>query len=412
MGNTFEAWHPRDPEVLMPWSLPMDQRRQLIKDLADGVFSVSELSDRYHVARKTVYKWLNRYQGQGDAGLRERSRRPIHCPHHTPDWIEDLLVEVRRSHPAWGPKKLLAYVVKRRLVLRDFLPGTSTTGDILKRQGLVAPKRRRRSRPPSTRPVTPFSEPNDVWTADFKGHFPTCDGQLCYPLTICDGFSRFLLACAALPSTQQALAQPVFERTFRTYGLPYVIRTDNGVPFATTALGRLSTLSVWWIRLGIRVEHTRPATPSDNGRHERMHRTLKAACTRPPAANLHGQQRLFDAFRHEYNHDRPHEALDQNPPASLYVPSPRPFPRRLPDLVYPGHYHLRTVGGNGAIRWRTQTIFLTHALEGQVVGLHEIDDGIWSIVFSDVELGRWDERRARFFPGGAIGTRQQAAHKK
>jgi putative transposase len=395
----------------MPWSLPMDQKKQLIHDLADGLFSVSELSDRYHVARKTVYKWQKRHRDEGVDGLRDRSRKPMSCPHQTPDSIADLLLQVRRAHPAWGPKKLLAYVKRRHPSLGHSLPSPSTTGHILKCCGLAAPKRRRRSRPPSTRPVTPSSEPNAVWTADFKGHFHTCDGQLCYPLTICDGFSRFLLACTALPSTEQALARPVFERAFRTYGLPLVIRTDNGVPFATTALGRLSSLSVWWIRLGIRVEHTRPATPSDNGRHERMHRTLKAACTRPPAHDLRGQQRLFDSFRHEYNHDRPHEALDQCPPASLYLPSNRPFPRRLPEVAYPGHFHLRTVGGNGAIRWHTDTIFLTHALEAQLVGLHEIDDGIWSIAFCDVELGRWDERRARFFPGSATGPRQQLTHK-
>ena len=240
-----------------------------------------------------------------------------------------------------------------------------------------------------------MTAPNGTWTADFKGQFKTRNGVYCYPLTIVDGFSRYLLACQGLRSTAIAGARPTFLRLFQEYGLPWIIRTDNGVPFATTALGRLSTLSVWWIRLGIIPELIAPASPQQNGRHERMHRTLKAEATRPPSANLQAQQVRFNRFRHEYNDERPHEALNQETPASHYQPSPRELPRRLAPLEYPGHFEVRLVSRNSGIRWKKRWVCVTHTLAGEYVGLEEVGDGLWDVYFGPMKLGRMDERLLR-----------------
>jgi hypothetical protein len=234
--------------------------------------------------------------------------------------------------------------------------------------------------------------PNAVWTADFKGQFKTGDGQYCYPLTVVDGYSRYLLACHALPGTLLAPTRVTFERLFREYGLPERIRTDNGVPFATCALGRLSQLSAWWIRLGITPELIEPAHPEQNGRHERFHKTLKADATRPPAATRAAQQRRFTRFRQEYNTERPHEALGQHPPGALYTPSARPYPHRLPPLVYPAHYEVRLVSANGGVRWRSGWVNCSHVLAGEYIGLAEVADGIWATYFGPMLLGRFHER--------------------
>ena len=241
-------------------------------------------------------------------------------------------------------------------------------------------------------PLIPITAPNGTWTADFKGQFKTRNGVYCYPLTVVDGFSRYLLACHGLLSTAVATARPIFLHLFQEYGLPRIIRTDNGVPFAPTALGRLSTLSVWWIRLGILPELIAPASPQQNGRHERMHRTLKAEATRPPSGNLHAQQVRFNRFRHEYNDDRPHEALDQETPGSVYQPSPRALPQTLAPLEYPGHFEVRLVSRNSGIRWKKHWVCVTHTLAGEYVGLEEVDDGLWDVYFGPVKLGRMNER--------------------
>jgi hypothetical protein len=237
--------------------------------------------------------------------------------------------------------------------------------------------------------------PNAVWTTDFKGEFKTRDGIYCYPLTIADGYSRYLLACHGLPSTATAGVQPVFRQLFREYGLPARIRSDNGVPFATIALGRLSTLSVWWVRLGILPDLIEPSSPQQNGRHERMHRTLKAEATKPPQAHARAQQRRFDAFRAEYNTERPHEALGQATPASWYTASTRSYPERLPALEYPAHGEVRRVSRNGGIRWHNYWVNVSHVLAEEDVAFEEIDDGIWSVAFGPLVLGRFDERRRR-----------------
>ena len=377
----------------MPWreTLLMDQRVQFIADYQRDVFDVADLARRYGISRKTAYKWLDRYEAAGPAGLVDRSRRPGHSPQATPEHVVAALLEVRRHHPSWGAKKLLKVVATREPTWT--LPARSTVCDLLDRAGLVTAPRRRAVPAHPARSLIPMTAPNGTWTADFKGHFKTRNGVYCYPLTIVDGYSRYLLACHGLLSTAIAGARPIFLRLFQEYGLPGIIRTDNGVPFATTALGRLSTLSVWWIRLGILPELIAPASPQQNGRHERMHRTLKAEATRPPSTTLRAQQVRFNRFRQEYNHDRPHEALNQETPASHYHPSPRALPQRVPPLEYPGHFEVRLVSRNSGIRWKKRWVCVTHTLAGEYVGLEEVGDGLWDVYFGPLKLGRLDERR-------------------
>jgi putative transposase len=377
----------------MPWreTLLMDQRVQFIADYQRDVFDVADLARRYGISRKTAYKWIDRYAASGPTGLVDRSRRPARSPHATPEHIVAALLDVRRHHPSWGAKKLLKVVATRQPTWT--LPARSTVCDLLDRAGLITAPTRRPVPAHPGHPLIPMTAPNGTWTADFKGQFKTRNGVYCYPLTIVDGYSRYLLACHGLLSTALAGARPIFLRLFQEYGLPGIIRTDNGVPFATTALGRLSTLSVWWIRLGILPELIAPASPQQNGRHERMHRTLKAEATRPPSGTLRAQQGRFNRFRQEYNHDRPHEALDQETPAEHYRPSPRELPRRLPPLEYPGHFEVRLVSRNSGIRWKKRWVCVTHTLAGEYVGLEEVGDGLWDVYFGPLKLGRMDERR-------------------
>jgi transposase InsO family protein len=351
---------------------------------------MTALCARYSISRRVGYKWLDRFLRDGPAGLADRSRRPQHCPRALAPALVELLLTTRRAHPTWGPRKILAYLARRHR--RPAWPAASTVGTLFSAHGLV--RRRSRRRPPGHpgRPTSPMTAPNGVWTADFKGHFPTRDGRRCYPLTIVDGYSRYLLACQALTGQTTTASQPVFERLFREYGLPARLRTDNGTPFATTGLCRLSRLSVWWLKLGIQPELIEPAHPEQNGRHERMHRTLKAETTRPPAGDRRAQQRRFSAFCREYNEERPHAALANATPASCYAPSPRPYPARLPTIEYPGHFEVFYVSRNGGIRFRQRWLSLTHALLEEYVGLEEIDDGIWNVYFGSFVLGRFDER--------------------
>jgi len=379
----------------MPWSQtsPMNQRTQFIADYLREVLSVTELCDLYGVSRKTAYKWIDRYLRHGPAGIEERSRRPLSSPNQTPEEIVSAILEARQRHPSWGGKKLLTLLHKRQP--RWELPARSTVCDILSRHGMVPKKRNRRRIGHPGKPGSLILAPNDLWCADYKGQFKTGDGVYCYPLTVTDGFSRFLLGCQGLNSTAVAQAKPVFTQLFREYGLPKRIRTDNGVPFATNTLARLSTLSAWWIRLGILPELIEPGKPQQNGRHERMHRTLKAETTRPAAANLAAQQRKFNRFREEFNHERPHEALDQQTPASCYSASPREMPSKLPPLEYPDRFEVRYVSANGGIRWKKDWINVSTVCIGEYVGLEEIDDGIWNIYFGPLKLGRLIERHMK-----------------
>lgn len=379
----------------MPWSQTstMDQKTQFIADYLRDCLTFAELCDLYGISRKTGYKWVSRYLTEGPAGLEDQSRRPRSSPTQTPDYIVSALIATRQRHPSWGAKKILTLVAKKHP--RWPLPHRSTVCDIFKRHGLVPKKRHRRHIGHPGKPTTVVTAPNELWAADFKGEFKTGDGIYCYPLTITDADSRFLLACQGLYSTSVARAKPVFTRVFREFGLPNRIRCDNGVPFATNTLARLSKLSAWWVRLGVLPEFIEPGKPQQNGRHERMHKTLKAEATRPPAATLRAQQRKFNSFQEEFNHLRPHEALDQQTPASRYQPSTRSMPDRLPALEYPDRFELRYVSANGGIRWRSDWVNVSIVCAGEYVGLEEIDDGIWNVYFGPLKLGRLLERHMR-----------------
>ena len=375
----------------MPWTeaTPMDSRLQFVAEATRTDEPFVALCARHGIAPKTGYKWLARYAAEGPAGLHERSRRPRTSPTATAPAAADALLELRRRHPTWGAKKLLAVLGRRHPRLT--LSAPSTAAALLQRAGLVTARRRRRALVHPGRPTAAMDAPNAVWTADFKGEFKTRDGVYCYPLTVADGYSRFLLACRGLPSTATAGARPVFERLFREHGLPARIRSDNGVPFATIALARLSALSVWWVRLGILPDLTEPSSPQQNGRHERLHRTLKAEACRPPQAHARAQQRAFDDFRREYNAERPHEALGQATPASRYAASPRPYPRRLPPLEYPAHWEVRRVSRNGGVRWYDKWVNVSHVLAEEYVAFEEVADGLWQVYFGPLRIGRFHE---------------------
>lgn len=379
----------------MPWSQtePMSERVRFVTLHQEGLYSMSELCQRFNISRQTGYKWLARFEKDGLEGLKEQSRAPHTCPHHTSEGVEAALVAVRKAHPRWGPEKIRAYLAPRRPDL--VLPAPSTIGDILTRHGLVH-GRARRPRPPhpGSAPLQ-TTAPNQVWCVDFKGEFPTGDGRDCYPLTVTDAHSRYLLACQGRPSTAQAGVFPIFTRLFNTYGLPEAIRSDNGTPFASAGLCGLSQLSVWWLKLGIVHQRITPGHPEQNGRHERMHRTLKAETARPPAANHPQQQERFDAFQKEYNEERPHAALEGKPPASFYTASERTLPLRILPYAYPGHFLIRGVSTSGNFRFQRQQLFLSSTLAGEEIGLEETGDGIWSIYFRQYLLARLDEQAYR-----------------
>jgi putative transposase len=376
----------------MPWleTVPMQQREAFVLDHRHGLYTMQELCARYVISRKTGDKWLARFAEGGRQALRDRSRAPHACPHRMPPEVAEAICAVRRAHPSWGPAKLLDWL--RLHHPAQAWPAPSTIGDLLVRHGLVKKRRRRRRyQHPSVVPPTTHV-PNDLWTADFKDHFRTGDGVYCYPLTIADQHTRYLLACHGLLSTHGSGVRTVFTRAFQTFGLPRVIRTDNGVPFATSGIHGLSQLNVWWMRLGIQHQRIQPASPQQNGAHERMHKTLKASACRPPRATLAAQQRTFTRFRTAFNEERPHAALGGRPPASLYQPSARPYPTRLPPLEYPGPFVVKRVTNAGTLRLKHRLLFIANALKQHHIGLEEIDDGLWSIYCGSVLLGRVSER--------------------
>lgn len=393
----------------MPWSRPVDQRHQFVTEFLSGEYSMTELCERHGVSRQTGYQTLARWWRDGDAGLESKSHAPRRCPHKTPPAVEQALLEARKKY-SWGAKKLLGVVRKAHPELADQLPAASTGAEILRRHGASKTRRRRRCRPPVSSHLTQPTEPNHVWTTDFKGEFKTRDGKYCYPLTVVDDFSRNILACHGQLSTEQAQTRTVFERLFRKYGLPHVIRSDNGSPFAASGVARLSKLAVWWIKLGIQVERIAVGKPSQNGRHERMHKSLKEACTKPePERDLRAQQVRFDDFVQTYNVLRDHEGIGMVTPASLYLPSPRPYPDVIAPPDYPLHWETRLVASNGCVRWKTATLFLSSTLAGEVVGFHELDDGIWAVLFYDVELGRYNARTNKLNYGGIMGPHRANA---
>jgi putative transposase len=368
----------------------MDEKVRFVVEHEQGYHSMAELCQRYGISRETGYFWLRRHHQSGFEGLRENSRAPRCHPNQTPADQERMILELRYAHGRWGPRKLKRF-------LEDHEPGrrwptASTIGSLLQREGLAVPRQKRRHTPPYTQPLAHADEANRVWCADFKGWFRTEDGERIEPLTISDAASRYLLRCQASEKGDTTRVQAIFEAAFREYGMPQAIRTDNGVPFASRALLGLSRLAVWWIKLGITPERIQAGHPEQNGRHERMHRTMKQEVADPPAATRRSQQRAMDRFRREYNELRPHEALGMRTPASVYRPSPRRFPERLPEVDYPESMLVRSVRPHGHFRWKKYDVFLSEVFWGERIGLLAEDDRWFTIYFAEIPVARFDSQ--------------------
>lgn len=388
----------------MPWkeSCVMDQRMHFVVEYDLDELTMAQLCRQYGISRKTGYKWLARIE-RGPEGLRDLSRAPRHHPNQVPPGIEELVLDLRVAHPTWGPRKLLALLQRRDG--RRAWPARSTIAALLRRRGLAAPRKRRRRVPPQEQPFGACDGPNAVWCADFKGWFRTGDGRRCDPLTISDAYSRYLLRCQVLDDcgTYESV-WPICQAAFSEYGLPGAIRTDNGPPFASRGVAGLSRLSLEWIKLGIRHERIDAGQPQQNGRHERMHQTLKQDAASPPAANGRSQQRRFDRFSREFNQERPHEALGMATPASVYEPSGRVHPGPVGDLRYPAGWACRRVGTKGKLHWNGREVFLGDVLHRELVGLEPLDGRYWRVYFGPVALGILDEHERRILrPGEALG---------
>lgn len=379
----------------MPWLEvnPMDQKVLFIADWLRGTTTLTDLCLRYGISRKTGYKWLERYQKLGADGLAEASRKPHSSPQQTPYPIRQAIQKFRRCGDIiLGPKKI--QVLLQQHYPNEPIPSKTTIYNILHDAGMVERRRRKQRVTPFFQPFAPVTNSNDVWSADFKGQFKMKSGTYCYPLTIMDHKSRYLLCCQGFAGPRYEETQREFEVVFREYGLPQRIRTDNGVPFASRSAGGLSRLSIWWITLGIMPERIEPGKPQQNGRHERMHRTLKQAATKPPEGSFMTQQKRFDQFISDYNQHRPHEALQQQTPASCYQASERIYPEQPQELTYPDYYEILSVHHSGVIYYRSHMIYISHLLDGYRVGLNEIDQGLFDVYFGPVFLGRFDERDA------------------
>jgi transposase InsO family protein len=389
----------------MPWKAcsAMEERLRFVARLLEGE-AMTDLCREFDISRKTGYKLFNRYKDEGSSALTDRSRRPVRYANQLPPQIESLIVGLKRDKPHWGARKIRELLV-RRLPGDLRVPANSTIHAVLDRHGLVSRPGRRRNRAQGT-PLSQGAQPNDLWCTDFKGEFRLGNGRYCFPLTVTDHASRFLLLCEALDSVREDPAIAAFEQLFRERGLPQAIRSDNGVPFASpNALFNLSKLSVRWLRLGIAIERIKPGHPQQNGRHERMHLTLKKETTRPPGMNSLQQQARFDHFVHEFNTERPHEALQMRPPAELYSSSSRPY-TGLPELHYPLHDRQYLVTACGRICMHRKKINLSTVLAGQKVGLKEVDEGIWLVSFMHYDLGYIDLEQRTLQPlDNPFGTR-------
>ena len=377
----------------MPWkeTCAMDQRRGFISAWLSREFTMAELCRRFGVSRPTGYKWISRFEEEGCPGLEDRSRAPHRHPNGTPQDQVDRIIRMKGLHSDWGPVTLRDRL--RRIHPQEVWPAASTFGEILKRRGLVRPRQRRRHTPAYTQPFAQVLAPNDVWSSDYKGHFAMGDGRRCWPLTISDNFSRFLLGCQGLYGPSLKATRRWFERCFIDYGLPRAIRTDNGFPFAAPVLGGLTPLSIWWLKLDILPERIDPGEPQQNGRLERFHRTLKAATATPPKGNLAAQQRAFNGFRAEYNEERPHRALGEGRcPVDLHERSSRSYPSRLPEVVYPDGYEVRKVKHGGYMKWHGQMVYVTKYLLGEHVGMRPLEHDRWELFFCRLPLGIFDAR--------------------
>jgi putative transposase len=376
----------------MPWkeSSVMDERVRFILEQERSSDTMSELCAAYNITRETGYYWLRRYQQGGLEALQNLSRAPRQHPNQTPEEMAQAVLQLRRAHMSWGPRKLKR-VLEREKPQRRW-PAASTIGQMLAREGLAVARKQRRRTPAYSEPFAAADAANRVWCADFKGWFRTRDGERIDPLTISDAYSRYLLRCQSVEKADTERVRAIFESAFRECGMPAAIRTDNGAPFASPAIAGLSRLAVWWMKLGIVPERIAAGHPEQNGRHERMHRTLKQETASPPARDRRAQQRAFDRFRREYNEERPHEALQMQTPDSLYAPSPRPYPARVPEAEYGSAFQVRRVREQGQFRWKSENVFLSAVLEGEAVGLLAEDERFYTVYFAAFPVARFDSR--------------------
>jgi transposase InsO family protein len=382
----------------MPWktSSVVDERVRFVVEHEQDEQTMTELCEIYGVSRTTGYDWLRRYQQGGWEALTDLSRAPGRHPNQTAEKIQEAVLELRREHMTWGPRKLKR-VLERR-VSATVWPAASTIGEMLAREGLVVPRKKRRRVPAYTRPFAAADRPNRVWCGDFKGWFRTQDGERIDPLTISDACSRYLLRCQQVEKTNGEQVKAIFESAFRQWGMPEAIRTDNGAPFATRAIAGLSRLSVWWMKLGIVPERIQAGHPEQNGRHERMHGTLKRETALPPAANRRAQQKAFDQFRRQYNEERPHEALEMKTPNAVHVASEREYPARVPEPEYGSDFRTRRVQRHGEFSWKHEHVFVSEALQGEAIGLLPEDDRMYTIYFAAFPIGRFDSHKREVLP--------------
>ena len=386
----------------MPWkeSRIVDQRLQFLSSYQQKEMSLSDLCREFGVSRPTGYRWINRYKEVGPEGLLDRSRKPHGCSHATSEATENAILALRSKHPSWGARKLKARLEK--VQPRVNWPAPSTFGNILHRAGLTNPKQKKRRTTPCSEPFSEVNAPNQLWCMDFKGYFSTGDGTRCDPLTITDAHSRYLIRCQTVSRMDLSQVVAVCEAAMREYGMPARIRTDNGAPFAGTGLLGLSKLSLSWTKMGIVHERIQPGRPQQNGRHERMHRTLKEDTTKPPALTLRLQQKKFDRFRQIFNHERPHEGLNNETPASLYQRSSIMFPRVLTPFTYPRGFQTRRVNTSGDISWHKDRVFISQVFSFEDLGFEEMDEEIFRVYFREIELGELDVTELRFRPVRAL----------
>jgi putative transposase len=383
----------------------MDERVRFVLEQETELYSMSELCRMYGISRETGYYWLRRYQQGGLEALRDRERAAQRHANQAGEEVVEAVLQLRRAHMRWGPRKLKR--VLEREQPQEHWPAASTIGRLLAREGLVIARKKRRRTPAYTEPFAAADEPNRVWCADFKGWFKTQDGQRVDPLTITDACSRYLLRCQDVQKTAGEQVRGIFEAAFRECGLPGAIRTDNGAPFASRAIAGLSRLAVWWMKLGIVPERIAAGHPEQNGRHERMHRTLKQETASPPAANRRAQQSAFDRFRREFNEQRPHEALGQQTPSSVYRPSPRAYPERLRDPEYSSAVQVRRVGLRGVFSWKHEHVFVSETLIGERIGLLPVDERFFVVYFAAFPVARFDSHKRVVL---SLGHAAQFAH--
>ena len=374
----------------MPWKATevVDERTRFVLEYESGEYTMSELCRIYGIARKTGYEWAGRYEVEGLSGLHDRRYGAGSHPNQTKACLEEQILQLKYAHPSWGAKKLRAYLLNKQQDVG--WPVLSTFGEILRRAGLTTPQRKRRLTAEYNKPFQAVEEANQVWCADFKGWFLTGRGERIDPLTISDAYSRYLLRCQSVEKTDTEHVEAVFRAAFREYGLPQRMRTDNGAPFASRSVAGISRLSICWMKLGIEPERIKPGHPEQNGRHERMHRTLKAETAKPPAANRRAQQEAFDRFRQQYNEERPHEALKQQTPASQYQGSPRSYPDRVPEPEYGAEMKVKRVYPDGTFFWKNTQVFISKCLGKETIGLRPLDDRYWEVYFAAFALAQFD----------------------